>query len=145
MIKWDKKYFVTELKLSEGDAPWTPQFEKNEAMRLIALDTGIREGAFYMETAWFLPGEWPATKGDVGTVKAHSHEFDEAVAYVGTDPSDPYNLNGEVEFWVDGQPNNIDRSFIAFIPAGIEHGPLSIKRIDKPIFHFTAGMGKKYR
>ena len=72
-MKWDSKYFVTDLKLSEGDAPWTPQFEKNEAMRLITLDSSVREGAFIIETAWFLPGAWPATKGDVGTVKEHSH------------------------------------------------------------------------
>jgi len=144
MIKWDEKYFVTDLTQKVVNAPWTPRFEKDEAARLISLDSDVRKGAFYMETAWFLPGEWPLTKGDVGTVKAHSHDFDEAVAYVGTDPADPYNLNGEVEFWIDGKPNNIDRSFIAFIPAGIEHGPLLIKRIEKPIFHFTSGMSKEY-
>lgn len=144
-MKWDKKYFITELKLTQGDAPWTPQFKKTEGMRLINLDSNIRDGAFIIETAWFLPGEWPASKGDVGTVKEHGHDYDEVVAYVGTDPSDPYDLNGEVEFWIDGQQNNIDRSFIAFIPSGIPHGPLSIRRIDKPIFHFIAGMAKKYR
>ena len=144
MIKWDEKYFVTDLKEKTVRAPWTPQFGKNDAMRLISLDTDVRTGAFYMETAWFMPGDWPSTIGDKGTVKAHGHNFDEAVAYVGTDPSDPYNLNGEVEFWIDGKQNNIDRSFIAFIPAGVEHGPLLIKRIEQPIFHFTSGMSRDY-
>ena len=87
-------------------------------MRLLSLDNDVRKGAFYMETAWFLPGEWPLSKGDVGTVKAHSHDFDEAAAYVGTDPADPYNLNGEVKFWIDGQQNNINRSFIALSRPG---------------------------
>jgi hypothetical protein len=144
MAKWDKKYFVTELKSTVGDAPWTPQFEKNEAMRLLSLDSEVIKGAFYMETAWFWPGKWPATKGDIGTIKAHSHEFDETIAWVGTDPKDPYSLNGEIEFWIDGKQNIIDKSFIAFIPAGTVHGPINIRRIEKPMFHFTAGMGKKY-
>ncbi|MGD9142601.1 MAG: hypothetical protein PVG61_02000 [Dehalococcoidia bacterium] len=144
MIQWDEKYFVTELKEKVVNAPWTPQFGEGDALRLISLDGEVRKGAFYMETSWFMPGDWPATIGDMGTVKAHSHDFAEAVAYVGTDPSDPYNLNGEIEFWIDGKQNNIDRSFIAFIPAGIEHGPLLFKRIEKPIFHFTSGMSRDY-
>ena len=45
---------------------------------------------------------------------------------------------------IDGKKNIIDKSFLAFIPAGTEHCPLTILRIDKPIFHFTAGMGKEY-
>jgi hypothetical protein len=145
--KWDKKYFVTELRDVVGDAPWTPKYTDKEAMRLISLDSEVRDGAFYMETAWFLPGDWPdKTKGDpTKTIGAHKHDYDETVAWVGTDPKDPYNLNGEIEFWVDGKQNFIDRSFIAFIPAGTEHGPINIRKITKPMFHFTAGMSKKYK
>ena len=54
-------------------------------------------------------------------------------------------MGGEIEFWIDGKQNFIDRSFIAFIPAGIEHGPINIRKITKPMFHFTAGMGRKYK
>ena len=144
MADWDKKYFVTELQEKVGGASWSPTFSDNEAMRLLSLDSDVLKGAFYMETAWFWPGKWPATKGDTGTVKEHCHEFDETVAYIGTDPDDPYSLCGEIEFWIDGKKNVIDKSFIAFVPAGIKHGPLTINRIDKPIFHFTAGMGVRY-
>jgi hypothetical protein len=144
MAKWDKKYFVTELKDVVGAAPWTPQFAKNEAMRLISLDSEVIKGAFYMETAWFFPGKWPEKADETRTIKAHSHEFDETIAWVGTDPKDPYNLNGEIELWIDSKQNIIDRSFLAFIPAGIVHGPIYIRRIEKPMFHFTSGVGKKY-
>ena len=144
MADWDKKYFITELREKVGGASWSPTFSDNEAMRLISLDSDVLKGAFYMETAWFWPGQWPATKGDTGVVKEHSHEFDETVAYIGTDPDDPYSLCGEIEFWIDGKQNILDKSFIAFVPAGIKHGPLTIRRIDKPIFHFTAGMGGRY-
>ncbi len=144
MAKWDKKYIVTELKQKIVEAPWTPQFSDNEGRRLISLDSDVIKGAFYMETAWFLPGKWPESKGEVGTVKAHSHDYDEVVAYVGTNPDDPYELGGEIELWIDGKQNIIDKSFIAFIPAGIEHCPLTIRRIDRPIFHFTSGTGRSY-
>jgi hypothetical protein len=147
MAKWDKKYFVTDLKDVVGDAPWTPKFTDKEARRLITLDSEVRPGAFYMETAWFFPGDWPEkTKNDPShTIGAHKHDYDETVAWVGTDPKDINNLNGEIEFWIDGKQNFIDRSFIAFIPAGTEHGPINIRKITKPMFHFTAGMSKKYK
>jgi hypothetical protein len=35
-------------------------------------------------------------------------------------------------------------SFLAFVPAGVEHCPLVIRRIDRPIFHFTAGPSQMY-
>ena len=144
MAKWDEKYIVTELKQKIVEATWTPSFSDNEGRRLISLDSDVVKGAFYMETAWFFPGKWPETKGETGTVKAHSHDFDEAVVYVGTDPNDPYDLGGEIEFWIDGKQNIIDRSFIAYIPAGVEHCPLKFRRIDRPIFHFTSGTGRSY-
>jgi hypothetical protein len=145
MTNWDKKYFITDLvQTNMVAAPWNPVFHDKEAMRLLAMDGQIMKGAFYMELAWFWPGKWPQKKGDEGTVKSHSHPFDEAIAFVGSDPKDPYSLGGEVELWVDGKQNILDRSFVAFIPAGTMHCPLKILKVDKPIFHFTSGMGKNY-
>lgn len=144
MANWDEKYFVTDLKENIIEADWTPTFTKNEAMRLISLDSDVRKGAFYMETAWYWPGKWPESKGDEGVVGEHVHDYDEAIAYIGTNPDDPYDLGGEVELWIDGKPNILDRSFIAFVPAGIKHCPLAIRRVDRPIFHFTAGMSRSY-
>ena len=144
MAKWDKKYFVTELKEYVSEPSWNPKFSDEEGTRLISLDSEVRKGAFYMETSWFWPGKWPETKGEEGTVKEHSHNYDEAIGFVGSDPKKPYDLCGEVELWVDGKQNILDRSFIAFLPAGTKHCPLIIRRVDKPIFHFTAGMSQSY-
>jgi hypothetical protein len=144
MAQLDPKYFVTELKASVGDAPWSPVFSENEARRLLSLDSNVVKGAFYMETAWFWPGKWTESKGDEGIAKEHSHEFAEVIGFVGTDPSDIYSLGGEVELWIDGKQNIIDKSFLAFVPPGVKHCPLRIRRADRPIFHFTAGMGGSY-
>lgn len=144
MAHWDKKYFVTELKKNIVPADWTPILTENEGSLLIKMDSEVREGAFYMDTSWYWPGKWPETKGEEGVAKEHVHDYDEAIAYIGTDPDDIYDLCGEVELWVDGKQNILDRTFIAFIPAGIKHCPLIIRRVDRPIFHFTAGMAKSY-
>lgn len=144
MAKWDERYIITKLKQNIVEAPWTPKFTPKEGSRLISLDGEVIKGAFVVETAWFWPGKWPETKGEEGTVKPHRHDYDEVVAYVGTNLDDPYDLGGEIEFWIDGKQNIIDKSFVAFIPAGIEHCPLSFRRIDKPIFHFIVGVTKQY-
>lgn len=145
MESYDKKYIVTELKSGVGDAPWTPIFSEKEASRVLALDANVFKGAFYMETAWFWPGDWTKTKGEEGTAKEHSHPFPEALGFIGTDPQDVHNLGGEIELWIDGKQNIMTRSFIAFLPAGTKHCPMRIRRVDRPIFHFTAGMGTSYK
>jgi hypothetical protein len=145
MDNWDKRYIVTELRAEVGDAPWTPVFHENEARRLLSLDSKVLQGGFYTETAWFWPGNWPASKGEEGTIKEHTHEFPEIIAFVGTNPDDIYDLGGEIEVWIDGKQNLINKSFLAFIPAGIKHGPISIKKVSRPIFHFTAGPSGSYR
>jgi hypothetical protein len=144
MADWDERYIVTKLKWDVGEAPWTPHFEDGEAMRLLSLDSEVIKGAFYLETAWFLPGDWPAINDDTRTIKAHTHDFPEVIAFVGTDPKDAYDLGGVLDVWIDGRQNVIDKSFLAFVPAGIVHGPIRWKEINKPVFHFTAGMGTKY-
>ena len=144
MQNLDKRYFITELKSEVGDAPWTPTFTEKEARRLLSQDSSLAKGAFYMETAWFWPGDWPAHKGEEGTIKEHTHPFPETIAFVGTNPEDIYDLGGEIEFWIDGRQNIVTRSFLAFIPAGVKHGPIRIRKADRPIFHFTAGMSGSY-
>jgi hypothetical protein len=145
--KWDKKYFVTELNDVVGDAPWSPVYTDNEARRVLSLDSDVMKGAFYMETAWFLPGDWPDKTGSRKdrTIGEHVHPYDEVLAWIGSDPNDRYNLNGEVEIWIDGKQNFMDKSFLCFVPAGTKHGPINIRKITKPMFHFTSGVGKKYK
>ena len=75
---------------------------------------------------------------------AHVHSFDEIIAFFGTDPDNKYNLYGEVEFWVDGEQFILHESSMFFIPRGTMHCPLIVRKVDKPIFHFTAGPGAEY-
>ena len=122
------------------------EIPKEVAHRIVYLDSDtVPDAKFYAEALWFWPGERPKPKpGQEPGVKAHSHPFPEMIGFFGTNPDDIHDLCGEVELWIDGERHNITKSFVAFIPAGVVHCPLNILRIDRPIFHFTAGPGAMY-
>jgi len=74
---------------------------------------------------------------DIGIKEAHTHPFDEVLAYFGSNPGDPHDLGGEIELWLEDEKFLMSKSFIAYIPAGMRHGPLILRRIDRPIFHYV--------
>ena len=100
-----------------------------------------------MECVWILPRPVGTVPGDgtrrVGT-ESHVHDFDEIIAFFGTDLKDPYDLGAEVELWLDDEKHVITKTSLVFIPAGLKHGPLTFLRVDKPVFHYTTGPGKMY-
>ena len=132
------KYVVTELQMPESKKRIDPEYSKF-AKRILWLDDKVVEGAFHMNTAWYLR---PAEK----TIedKPHVHDTDEIIGFFGSDPDDPYDLGGEVEIWLEDEKQVIDRSAMIFVPAGMIHCPLVIKRVDRPIFHFTTVTGGQY-
>lgn len=145
------KYIISRLKENIVEAPWSPpvsKVEKGRGGRLLFLDDEVVKGAFYLECAWLVPPhmytkeQQDRRKGI--SVKAHTHEYDEVLAFFGTNPADFYDLGGEVELYLGDEPHTITRSSIIFVPAGLQHCPLTFKRIDTPIFHFTSGPGKTY-
>ena len=34
---------------------------------------------------------------------SHAHEFDEVVTFIGNNVEDPYDLGGEIEFWLEDE------------------------------------------
>ncbi len=100
------------------------------------LDGEYVKGSFIVDCCWFWKGS------DYG-VQAHTHDFDEMLAFYGSNPEDPFDLCGEIEMWLEDEKHMLTRSCIIYIPAGLKHCPLVIRRVDRPIFHFgigTAGM-----
>lgn len=77
-------------------------------------------------------------------MKPHKHETDEIVAFFGGNPEDPENLHGEIIFYINGEKHIITKSSFIFLPAGIEHGPLLIQKVNSPIFHFSCVLQKQY-
>jgi quercetin dioxygenase-like cupin family protein len=135
MGKYDK-YFMTEIKLPAGKKKFADEYAGTYA-HLAWLDSNKIKGAFYTEVVWY----YKPRKNIVG---AHTHDFDEVIAFFGSDPYNIRDLGGEVELWMGGEKHIITKSCLVFVPKGIEHCPMSFNRVDRPIFHFTAGTGGKY-
>ena len=96
----------------------------------------------YIEVGWV----W-----DMPDPNPHIHEHthkegcNEIVLHIGGDHKHPEDLGAEIEFTVDNEKHIITKSFAAFVPAGVQHGPLIIRKVVRPIFHFMAGPTKVYK
>jgi hypothetical protein len=103
------------------------------------VDHEYPPGANYMEGGWLVKA-YP----DKVWARAHTHEFDELIGFYGSDMNDVNNLGGEIEIWLEDEKFILTKSCTIFVPKGMKHCPLIIKRIDRPIFHFTASPSGKY-
>ncbi len=143
------KYIVTELKQNIDEPSWNNPITpagKGRGGRVLFLDNEVVPGAFYVEVAFGGPpkNEPKLVKETRSVAKPHKHDYDEVLAMFGTDVADPYELNGEVEFWLGDEKHIITKSCIIFIPKGLMHCPLIYRNVTKPIFSFTTHQGKMY-
>jgi hypothetical protein len=144
------KYIISTLKMPKVEAAWSPPnlgaVGKGKGGRVLYLDSDVAPGAFYMECVWVLPrpAGAPAPGGRTVGTEPHSHDYDEVIAFIGTDLNDPYDLGAEVELWLGDEKHIITKSSLVFIPAGLKHCPLTFLRVDRPVFHYTTGPGKMY-
>jgi hypothetical protein len=159
------KYICTELKQGvvmpgfKGDQKIGQGYRDGYRMPLehvIWMDEEVIPGAFYAECTW----QWPESMKDqrprlkmitpemaknMPVIKPHSHPFIELFCYFGTNMDDPSDLGGEIEFWLEDEQFILTKSFQIYIPAGMVHCPLRIRRMDRPMFHLTVGSGHKYQ
>lgn len=122
------------------------------------MDQEVLPGCFYAESTWIWPSSYkdqrqppPGMKEAMKTmkpedspIKAHAHDFPEVFTMFGCNPDDPTDLTGEVEFWMEDEKYIMTKSFLIYIPAGVTHCPLIVRRMDGPCFHYTAGPGGMY-
>ena len=131
------KYIVTELKIPEEKQKIAAEYSKY-ATRILWMDDKVVEGAFHMNTSWFLK---PATTLEP---TPHTHDTDEIIGFFGSNPQDPYDLGGEIEIWLEDEKHILTRTCMIFVPAGMKHCPLILRHVDRPIFHFTTVTGGQY-
>ena len=105
--------------------------------RLLWLDGKKLEKAPYMEAVWF------RARNDTGP-KAHVHDFDELIGFLGSDPEHPEELNAEIRFLIDGKCVSVTKSCIAYVPRGVDHSPILVPRLDRFLVHFSGGNGGDY-
>jgi len=131
------KYVVTDLIVPEEKKKIEADYSRY-ARRILWMDENVVEGAFHMNTAWYL--KEATTLED----KPHIHDADEIIGFFGNDPENPHDLGGEIEIWLEDEKQVITKSALLFVPAGMKHCPLILKRVDRPIFHFTTVPGGRY-
>jgi hypothetical protein len=135
------KYIVTE-PAPPADTPASNLDEQPKDMltQMTYLDNEVVKGAYYTECSWLMKA-YP----DRVWVKEHKHDFDEVFGFYGSDANNPKDLGGEVELWIGGERHLITKSCLVFVPKGLKHCPLTIKKVDKPIFMFTSGPSSEYK
>ena len=137
------KNFITQTKPNFVPNYHVPEGVKREvgtsrATRLAYVDDEVIKGGFYSENVWFYHGD------ENISVYPHKHDFDELLTFWGSDPDNPNDLNGEVELWMDDEKHIITKSVAIFVPKGLKHCPLIIRRVDRPIFHYATGAASTY-
>jgi hypothetical protein len=134
------KYIITEVKKNLVVPQWGGNLSPERATRLFYLDSDSIKGANYVEVVWF----WPTTEEDKQSPEPHTHKYGETIGFFGTDPKNPHDLGAEIEFYIDHERNVMNKSFMAYIPAGIVHCPLNFLKITRPVFHFATHSGQSY-
>ena len=133
------KYFVQTLQEPDTISPEFREIYKKFASRVLWMDDKVVPGAFQMNTAWYKDVQ-PRDP----LFEAHVHDYDELIGFYGSDPDNPNDLNGVVELTVNGEAHRLTKTTLIFVPGGMEHNPLRILEVDKPIFHFSVVMNPEY-
>ena len=133
------RYILQELHDPNMGTPEFQEMYKKFSHRILWIDDKVMPGSFQMNTAWYyaVPEKDPV-------FEEHEHEYDELIGFFGSNPEDPYDLGAELEVTIDGEKHLLTRTSLIFCPAGMKHMPLSIKRVDRPIFHFSIVVGPEY-
>ncbi len=130
------KYIITELKTPDFPAEFVKRYQEF-ATRILWMDSNVVPGAFQMNCSWYLT---PNPHG----AESHAHDVDEIIGFFSGDYTRPYDLGGEIEFWLEDDKYIIDKTSMIFVPAGMKHCPLILRRVDRPIFHFTVVIAGRY-
>lgn len=138
------KYFVLSDKPGLEFPAFRPEVNPDLFRKIVHLDADVvSDSEFYSEAMWIVPGD--EFNDGVTQIESHSHDWGEFIAFYGYNYDDIHDLGAEIEFTIDGKTHQITESFASFIPAGVEHGPLIIRNVRRPVIHFSAGPTKRYK
>jgi hypothetical protein len=105
--------------------------EADPMRRVIYMDGRVVPGSFYVEAVWVL-GSVPKSHPE------HCHpDHDEILGFVSSNAEDPKDLGAEIDFVLDGKKMTITKTCFIHVPAGVKHGGLCFRRIDRPVFQIA--------
>jgi hypothetical protein len=93
----------------------------------------------YVEYSWIYQMPEPAEV----VPAVHAHSYEQVTMMIGTDPDNPEDLGGEVEFEMGGQKMATSRTNALYIPSNVAHGHVTWKRVTRPhiLMSITVGTG----
>ena len=130
------QYVVTDLDKFRQFYPNMEDPKVGEWNHLILwVDDKIVPGAFQMNCCWFVkvPEEQMYFQ--------HQHDVPEIIGLFGSDYENQHDMGAEIEFWMEDEKFIITKSCMIFVPAGVKHCPLVLKRVD-PIDHRLNDLGQ---
>ena len=65
--------------------------------------------------------------------EAHVHDFSHVMCFFGSNPFDKYDFDADIEFYMGGEMQIINKPAMVTVPAGLSHCPLIFRRIGKPV------------
>jgi hypothetical protein len=76
----------------------------------------------------------------------HKHDVDELLFFISTDPK-ATDLGGEVEVALgeDWEKHVVNTPAIICLPAGVQHAPIYVKKVDRPFYFGHCLMAKGYQ
>ena len=132
-----KDNILTDIKLPDIPLERSEEYARR-ATRILWLEDFVIKGAPSVICSWY----WKAT--DTPGTPAHTHDFDEVLGFLGSDPEHPHELNGEVEMWLDDEMYTLTKSSLVFCPKNVLHCPLRVVRVDRPILFLAFSVSTEY-
>jgi hypothetical protein len=134
-----QKYILTDLVLPDNLKGERAAFYAKKATRILWLEDFVMKGAPSIILSWY----WKVTEEGGGT-PAHTHDFDEVLGLIGSDPDNPHDLCGEVEIWLEDEKYIVNKSCLILAPKGLKHCPLRVLKVDRPILFMAFSITDKY-
>ena len=72
---------------------------------------------------------------------SHSHNYDEIVLNVGSDPENPADLGAEIEAYLGGEKQVTDTTCAIYIPKNVKHGPIKWTKFTRPHIQMSIMIG----
>jgi hypothetical protein len=99
----------------------------------------LKEANTYMNLCWIWEIPNPAVQPG-----SHSHDFDELVLFIGSNPRDQKDFQAEIEWHfgtgAEDQKFIFNTTTLVYVPRGLVHGPVTYLRVDKPVLNIAIGL-----
>jgi hypothetical protein len=130
---FDYEQYVIRSPMREA-GPAYVEGRQNPTMTYLSR-TQINQVNNYLEFGWI----WDVPKPPIPKMRHDS--FDEVVLHIGSDPHAPEALGGILEFGIADELFEFDTTHCAYIPRGVNHGPLAWKKVRRPVIELALMLG----